>query len=373
MIVKEGLVRLKIPKDYQKKKHFFNPKMELARDLTVLILKTLDARNWVVCDALSGIGARGIRIAKECNIKVWLNDVSEDVRPFLKKNIELNNVKQKVKIINQDANQLLSSNRGIFNYIDIDPFGSPCYYFDSCARSVKRKGLVAFTATDTAPLAGTNPMTCMRRYGVKSFKTDFFKELGLRVLITSIVLSFSKWSLTFKPLLSYSSEHYYRVWGRVEKGKVKVNKTIDKNFRYVNYCPKCLWRKVDKKPVTKCGFCGSGSQTIGKVWLGDIEDIKFIQKCQKKLSNLDWLKTKDKIEKLLNLLKNESIPLYYDVHKLCQKHEMEIPKFRAIIERLEDRGYKVGRTHFSNKGIKTDASVKDLIEKNLTEIKPKLS
>lgn len=362
-MMKEGLVRLEIPKDHLKKKHFFNPGMEFDRDLTALILNTLKTKGWVVCDALAGTGARGIRIAKECDVQeVWLNDASEDVIPFLEKNVKINRVKGKTRIFNKDANDLLSENRITFDYIDLDPFGSPVFYFDSCARAIKKEGLVAFTATDTAPLAGTNPLTCLRRYGIKSYKTDFFKELGLRILISSIALSFSRWSLAFKPLLSYARRHYYRVLGEVEKGKIKTNRSLKKNLGYVSYCSKCLWRKIDKKPLTNCEFCGSDTHIIGKVWIDQIEDIKFIQECQKKLSKIEWLRTKDKIKKLLNLLKNKSIPLYYDVHKLCQRYGLKIPKFRAIINRLQNVGYKAERTHFSNKGIKTDATLKDLIK-----------
>lgn len=363
MIVEEGLTQLKIPRNYLQKKHFFNPKVELSRGLTILVLHTLNCKDWVVCDALSGTGSRGVRIAKECPVKkVWINDISESNIPFRKANVKLNSVVRKVKITNQDANELLSENIRTFDYIDIDPWGSPTYYFDSAARAIKRKGFVGFSATDTAALSGTSPITCLRRYGIESYKTGFFKELGMRILIASAALSFSKWSFSFKPLLSFASQHYFRVFAEVKKGKNITSATIKKNLGYVNYCPKCLWRKIDKDPITKCEFCGFKTKIIGKVWMGQIEDLKFIQKCWKKLSQIDWLKTESKIKKLLVLLKNESIPFYYDIHRLCKKHRLKIPKFYSLQEVLKKKGYTADRTHFSDKGIKTDASLKDLID-----------
>jgi len=240
--MKEGLVQFKTPKNYLSKKHFFNPKVELSRDLTVLVLNTLNSKDWILCDALASIGVRGIRIAKECPVKrVWVNDISEDNIPFMKENAKLNSVVRKVKITNKDANELLSENIRTFDYIDIDPYGSPTYYFDSAARAVKRKAFLGFSATDTAALCGTSPVTCLRRYGIESYKTDFFKELGIRILITSAALSFSKWSFSVEPLLSYASEHYFRVFVRVKKGKSIANKTIKDNLGYVSYCPKCLY------------------------------------------------------------------------------------------------------------------------------------
>jgi len=362
-MMKEGLVRLKTPKNYLSKTHFFNPKVELSRDLTILVLNTLNPKDWMVCDALSSIGVRGIRIAKECPTKkVWINDISEDNIPFMKKNTKLNSAARKVKITNKDANELLSENIRTFDYIDIDPYGSPTYYFDSCARAIKRKGFLGFSATDTAALCGTSPVTCLRRYGIESFKTDFFKELGMRILITSAALSFAKWSFSFKPLLSFSSQHYFRVFAEVRKGKNIASKTVKDNLGYVSYCQKCLWRKVDIEPIIKCEFCGSRTKIIGKVWVGQIQDLKFIQRCGNKLSEVDWLKTEDKMKKLLSLLKNESIPFFYDVHKLCQKHRLKIPKFKILQNGLRNKSYTAERTHFSNKGIKTDASLKDLIK-----------
>ncbi len=359
----EGLTRLEIPKDYLNKKHFFNPTVQLSRDFTVLVLNTLGSKDWVVCDSLAGIGARGIRIAKECKVKeVWLNDISKENIPFMKNNIKLNSVEKKVKITNKDANQLLSDQIRKFDYIDIDPWGSPSYYFDAVARAIKRKGFIGFSATDTAALCGTSPMTCFRRYGIESHKTEFFKELGMRILITSAALAFSRWSFSFKPLLSYVFHHYFRVFSEVDKGKSIVNKTMKENLGYLSYCPRCFWRSVGEYPSIKCGLCKSKTSIIGKIWIGPIEDLRFIEECQKKLSKVDWLKTKDEIKKLLNFLKNENIRFYYDVHKLSQKHGLNIPKFDVLIDKLRERGYESKRTHFSYKGIKTDAPLNVIID-----------
>jgi len=360
--ITEGLTRLKIPKDYLNKKHFFNPTVELSRDLTVLVLNTLDSKDWIICDTLAGIGARGVRIAKECSSKeVYVNDISVDDIPFIKNNVLMNSVKDKVKINNKDANQLLSDNIRIFDYIDIDPWGSPSYYFDSCGRAIKRSGYVGFSATDTAALCGTSPITCLRRYGIESYKTDFFKELGLRILISNAALTFGKWSFSFKPLLSFSSEHYFRVFAEIKKGKSIASKSLKDNLNYVNYCPNCFWRKVGS-PITKCEFCDSDTKIIGKVWLGQIEDLKFIERCRENLLKINWLKTEDKIKRLLFLLKNETIPFYYDIHKVCERHRFDLPNYQKLQNNLIEKGYLANRTHFSGTGIKTDVSLEVLVK-----------
>lgn len=362
-MIEEGLVKLKAPKDHLSKKHFFNPRMELARDLTILVLRALKPEGWVVCDALAGIGVRGIRIAKECGVgEVWLNDISEDAVRFIEENVELNSVKEKVKILREEANKMLSSNLRTFDYVDIDPFGSPSYYFDSCARAMKRKGFLGFSATDTAALCGTSPITCLRRYGIESYKTDFFKELGMRILIASAALAFSKWSFSFEPLLSYASEHYFRVFARVEKGKSVASRTLEENLGYVNYCPRCLWRSISESPMTECGYCGKKTSVIGKVWVTGIENREFIGSCKEELAKTGWLRTRLRMKRLLSFLEEESLPLYYDLHKLCKKHRSRIPPLKVLMEKLKERGYEAGRTHFSGVGIKTDASLESLIE-----------
>jgi tRNA (guanine26-N2/guanine27-N2)-dimethyltransferase len=362
-MIKEGLTKLDIPKDYLKKTHFFNPKVELSRDITVLVLNSLDSNEWIVCDALSAIGARGIRIAKECDVKkVWLNDISEDNIKFMKKNARLNSVKNKIVISNKDANQILSDSIRVFDYIDLDPYGSPSYFFDSSARAIKREGFLGFTATDTAALCGNSPITCLRRYGIESYLTDFFKELGLRILIANAAFYFSKWSFSLEPLLSYTSEHYFRVFCKVEKGKSIASNTLKNNLGYVNYCPKCLWRSVDKIPREKCEFCNSSLIIIGKTWIDKIEDAEFIHKCSENLSKVNWLNNEKKIRKLLFFLKKENTPFYYDIHRICQKHKLGIPKFSLVQDKLREGGYIADRTHFSVNGIKTDATLENIIE-----------
>ncbi len=161
--------------------------------------------------------------------------------------------------------------------------------------------------------------------------------------------------------MSYVSEHYFRVFAKVKKGKSIASKTVKDNLGYINYCSKCLWRKIDKNPITNCGACESKTKIIGKVWIGKIEDLDFIQKCKEKLSEVSWLNTEKRIKKILDLLGNEQIPLYYDVHKICEKHGLRIPQFDSLIEELKNKGYFAERTHFWNKGIKTDVPLEFLI------------
>ena len=52
-----------------------------------------------------------------------------------------------------------------YDYVDLDPFGTPVEFIPAALQALKRNGILAITATDTAPLAGTQAKKCVRRYG----------------------------------------------------------------------------------------------------------------------------------------------------------------------------------------------------------------
>src|SRR3990172_1687374 len=140
---------------------FYNPHMALNRGLCVLFMKT-QGTGLVFADVLSGSGAKGLRVAVEASNTVFLNDANKDAVKLIKKNAALNKVK--LDVSNMDANRFIHENRGLFGFIDIDPFGSPVPFIDPAVLSLKKKGYVGLTATDTATLCGVYPETCLRRY-----------------------------------------------------------------------------------------------------------------------------------------------------------------------------------------------------------------
>jgi len=167
---------------------FYNPKMELSRDLDVASVAAFLALNRkplrFAADALAGTGIRGLRLAcevfsassasyassaaasseergesavqqavvaaEECS--VVLNDRSKHAYEVIQRNIRLNGVEGVVRASNEDANVLLHRFR--FDLVDLDPFGSPAPFLDAACKSVRR--LLLVTATDTAPLCGAH-------------------------------------------------------------------------------------------------------------------------------------------------------------------------------------------------------------------------
>ena len=338
---------------------FYNVEGELNRDISVSALQVFqkEFKNKItICDALSGTGIRGLRYAKEVVgiKKVILNDKNPLAVRLIRKNIKENKLGKKCLASKEDANLLLRKN--IYITIDLDPFGSPNIYMDSAARSIYHKGFLAVTATDQAALTGTYPEAGLRKYGLKPVKTEFYNELGIRILISFIILTLARYDRAFIPLLSFASKHYFRVFGKIEHaGKISG---LLKNFKYVSYCS-CGNREIGNKE--KC-FCDKDFKLIEPIFIGNISDKKF---CKKVLADIKKRKfnLRKEEEKLLKLIIEESeMPaFYYDLHHLAKVLKKEPPKIEVLTEKLKSKGFKVSRTHFCPTAIKTDADYKELI------------
>jgi len=334
---------------------FYNPEGELNRDISVAAIETFQKEfkeRITVCDALAGTGVRGLRYAKEIKgiKKVALNDKNPLAVKLIKKNIKENKLSKKCIASWEDANLFLRKN--VFNVIDLDPFGSPNIFIDSVARSIYHKGFLCVTATDQAALSGTYPKTTLRKYGIKSIDTEFYNELGVRILITFIMLNLARYDRAFIPVLSFSTKHYYKVFGRIEHAG-KITKLLE-DFGYANYCQVCGDRNFGK--IEKFDDKNHVFMNCGLIYLGKINDKKFCKNVLKDIKKRDFKFVKDE-EKLLKLIIEEAEmpPFFYDLHVISKKLKIDTPRFEVFMKKLKEKGFKASRTHFCLTAIKTDA------------------
>jgi tRNA (guanine26-N2/guanine27-N2)-dimethyltransferase len=297
-IVKEGAVKVlvpklgafvKLPSEYAPSKApvFYNPIMELNRDIAVLALQThqkILKREISVCEPLAGCGIRGIRFAVEVEgvKKVLINDINEKAFHLARYNIQMNGLSGRVVPKNEDANHLLSrygAPHKRFDAIDVDPFGSPVPYVDSAIRAIRDNGLLALTATDMAPLCGVHPKACIRKYGGKPLRTEYCHELAVRLLAGCLAMNAAKHEMGINIVLSHSTDHYIRVYATLKHGAKNADSSI-KNMGYILHCFKCFNRETVmglfwNEHSGKCGECGSKMDLAGPLWLGKIFDKKF--------------------------------------------------------------------------------------------------
>ena len=165
---------------------FYNPVMKTNRDISIHLLKALDRKDMQIGLPLAGSGIRALRFALELPKStfkmIYINDGSKIAIKHIKKNIKANKLnKFQFEIHNKDANIFMFEQKG-FDYIDIDPFGSPNPFLDIACKRIARNGILAVTATDTAPLAGAYPKACKRKYNAVPLHTDIKHEIGIRIL-----------------------------------------------------------------------------------------------------------------------------------------------------------------------------------------------
>ncbi len=380
-VVVEGMVEVVVPRleafvekpsDYAPSKApvFYNPVMELNRDLAVLALQAfqrLFGRELAVCEPLAGCGIRGIRLASEVEgvRKAVVNDINGEASRLVKFNVEKNGLAGKIVAENKDANFLLNrfaAPRKRFDYVDIDPFGSPMPFVDSALRAIRRGGLLALTATDLAPLCGVHPRSCVRKYGGRPLRTEYCHELAVRLLAGALAKTAAKYDVGVKIMFSHSSEHYIRLYAAVDYGAKKADDSL-KNMGYITHCFACFHRETStgmfhcKKEM--CPECGSRMNIAGPLWIGKIVNEDFVASMEKEAKIKDF-KQKRKIRKLLALTREEAnAPItYYMVDKICDKFGLPVPSIKRVVKELEKGGHKVVLTHFKTHGLKTDASAK---------------
>jgi tRNA (guanine26-N2/guanine27-N2)-dimethyltransferase len=384
-VVQEGKARVVVPRlkafvkepwEYAPSKApvFYNPEMEFNRDLAVIALQAYQnmvKREVSVCEPLAGCGIRGVRFAKEVEgvRKVVVNDINPEAAKLAEFNVEYNKLTGKILVVNSDANLLLAcyaAPRRRFDFIDIDPFGSPAPFMDSAVRALRNDGMIALTATDLAPLCGVHSKACVRKYGGKPLRTEYCLELAVRLLAGCLVMMAAKHDVGVNVLFSYSAYNHARIYAHVRHGAKQADNSIQK-MGHVLHCFSCFHRETASGLTStlkrKCDECGSGMSIAGPLWLGELWSEQFCTLMKEVTQERD-LKNRKGILKFLSLIRNEigAPPTFYVVDKICDKLNLPVPPLAKTIEALRKAGFKATRTHFNSKAFRTNAPAKTIKE-----------
>jgi tRNA (guanine26-N2/guanine27-N2)-dimethyltransferase len=337
-IIRESKAKIKVPEEKKVSKKlpvFYNPVMKLNRDISILLLNSIENKNMQIALPLAGTGVRGVRFLlelKKNKIKnISFNDLNKEAVKIINQNLKLNKLKSnKIQIKNQDSNLFLLNSTG-FDYIDVDPFGTPNPFLDAAVKRISRDGILAVTATDTSALAGTFPNACRRKYWAIPLRNETKHENGIRILIRKIQLIGAQFNKALIPIFSYSIEHYYRIFFKVEKGKQKTDKILKKHGIY---------------------------EQAGPMWLGILWDTGLINNMVKNCKE-------ELVLRFLKIIKQESkikTVGFYDIHRFCKKYKLKIPKKQILIKLIRKAGYKAAETSFTPEGIRSDINKKNLIK-----------
>ena len=358
-IFKEHSTKIKAStakKDVNKKMAvFYNPVMVSNRNISILLLNNIENEDMNIALPLSGSGIRGLRFLQELDKdkinNLFVNDNKENFVSIFKENIKLNDIKKKVQIHNEDANLFLLNqveNKkkphkfcGYFDYIDIDPFGTPNPFLSAAISRICRKGILVVTATDTSALSGTYEKVTRRKYWATPLRNYMMHEVGLRILIRKVQLLGVQFDKALTPVLSYHKDHYFRIYFKSDTGKTKCDEILD-NHKYLLFDHKKIDFSASKYKVG-----------VGPLWTGKLFDRKLLGKMVKnnpfpeEQNFLDGLYSESKID----------IVGFYDLHALAKRYKREAPKMETALKDLNGV-----RTHFGIQGVKTKKKLKEVLK-----------
>ncbi|MHA2203707.1 MAG: hypothetical protein ACW991_08460 [Candidatus Hodarchaeales archaeon] len=352
---------------------FFNFHQEINRDLSVLALRAFGNINLKsdlrVCEPLCGSGIRSARYAMETpTSSIYSNDINSDAINIAQKNIKRlpKASAKKIQLYNMECNfflQTLNIRDIIFDFIDIDPFGTPIPFVHNSVHLITLNGLLAFTATDLASLVGLYPQALYAQYGVNLFNIWIgnIHEIASRALITGIQHVGLTLGQSLIPVVTFYHRHFVRCFFIRKRG---VNGVLDQTG-FINLCEKCKTRFISNlgEKTSSCSVCGaSNGMNVGPLYLGKIQQLDYLASMLND-GHLEKMGTKKRLMKCLPLMIEETsidIPWSFDIPKLAKKARVPVPPLTQVAKVLDEMGYQSCKTHYSGTSLKTDANETEL-------------
>jgi len=364
----EGSTKLVVPKKSLTEKvppikpAFFNPKARTNRDFSIIayaaFLKKFEGPK-IFLEALTGVGARGLRVANELKIeKIVINDLNPTALKIAKESAILNNLKS-IEFSEKEACVFLNEhsrkgNRG--SLVDIDPFGSPAAFFDCGIRATLHGGILSTAATDLQVLNGLFQGACKRKYGGIPVRVEYGNEMAIRLILGSLRSVAARLGVKIIPMFVESEMHYYRTY-------VKILNHIDQeeNLGYIIHCKNCGHRKISLEQQQECELCKLKTSIAGPLWIGKIFDKEYVRNMIDEIINLE---IKNSCEKTLyKCLDEAEMPaIYFTLDEIAKKVKSSPPKLEKIILNLKENGFTASVTSFNPTGFRTNANIDEIIK-----------
>ena len=364
----EGETKLLVPKKSLTEKTppikpaFFNPKAKTNRDFSIIayaaFLKKFEGPK-IFLEALSGVGARGLRVVNELKIeKMIINDLNPTALQMAKHSANLNNLKN-IEFSEKEACVFLSEHsrkekRG--SLVDIDPFGSPAAFFDCGIRATMHGGMLSTAATDLQVLNGLFQGACKRKYGGIPVRVEYGNEMAIRLILGSLRSVAARLGVKMIPMFVESEMHYYRTY-------VKILNRVDQeeNIGYIIHCKNCRHRKTSLKQQQECDLCKSKTSIAGPLWIGKIFDKEYVKNMIEEIPDLKINKSCEKT--LYKCLDEAEMPaIYFTLDEIAKKIKTSPPKLEKIILNLKENGFTSSVTAFNPTGFRTNANINQIIE-----------
>nr|XP_022328622.1 TRMT1-like protein isoform X2 [Crassostrea virginica] len=340
-------------------------------------------------------------------MKEVLQDCSgrDSIRPNLQQpgDVQLEQKNQEIHACQCPPNVLLHLEA--FDFIFLQPVGHLANYFDSVFCNLRNNGLLCLTSSDIS-VQFTRTANVIRRYcHALVTKTDYMREMAVRVIIGSAVRSASRCNKGLEILLTACVEDNFLIVMRVHRGPQHADQSLDQVQPQL-YCQICeercflpsgLTPVENPYRVLSCSchekFPGRTAVVLGPMWSGSIFNLAFIFNLLNPADDLP--KLSDQLRKVLESIKEEALcsdsdvsetdgrdhsrggeepdpkrpklcntphpatahpPFYINIHKKKFK-DIVIPKMRKVLSFLRSEGFRASRTHFDPNSVRTSANL----------------
>ncbi len=381
---------------------FLNPAMAPARTRSVMLLADALEHNWLVPDGktiriLDALCATGVRprrwrkeVPKQERLRITANDLNCDALDWGKKSHRVHPindgvnwipesnrfegkpeqaVEDGIQWINGDAKKLMVESP--FQWIDLDPFGSPVSFLDSAIQSISRIGVLEVTATDTAALCGSAKTSAARRYGSTGITDAYMHDDATRILLGVIARIAAMHDKSMHPILTLFDGHHVRVSVLLKRSKETASDWSDN----IGYRIRSEPYHFDTQP--------SGEYS-GPMWIGPLFDAEIagrmtveraIDLCAGRKEDYpeDWTEfdiehSQRELERSVRHIA-ESAELLSQDHLLVASDSLgvaagvgQIPAMKKIKSALNERGFKMAKCHMPDPMFVTDADWETILE-----------
>ncbi len=382
--LREGGIELQVPEEpggklSSRMPAFYNPRMTACRDISLLCAQAYANRQGppiIFCDLLAATGIRGLRCLSVDGVtEVHLNDIGRTAFEMMERNLKLNFQvsteeltpegvifragDKRVCISNLEARVYLADRKHSLHILDLDPFGSPAALVEPCLKALRHGSMFCITATDTATLCGTYPRACLRRYSSLPVKTEYYHEVGLRILAAFVVRRAASLEMGCVPLFSHATDHYYRVYLRTMGSRRAANEALAK-VGWGLHCPICGERRALPgflPPEDEC--CGSRMSVLGPLWTGPMKDQSFVEEMASS-NRPEFSITPGALKILQNVRQELDCFSFHDIHDIARSLGISAPATTKVIRALTNLGYPATPTHITGTGIKTSAPASEV-------------
>ena len=341
---------------------FFNPAASLNRDVTVSVAAAAGVSKF--CDAMAGVGARGVRVANEVQgvSEVAMVDFNPEALKLAKRSAAANGVSGKCTFAVAETSSFLFSRFGKdrrYGSVDLDPFGTPIRQMQAALSATADGGILSVTATDTAVLCGVHVSTCSRRYGSVPLNNDFHHETGIRILLGSLARCAAAVDIGIEPLVAHSTKHYLRAFVRVDPGVSAADTSLSRLERFA-CCPGCGEVHLSSGQEGPCPVCGRKVKVAGPIWAGEVVQEQLVGSARKAALERGLTGAAEVLRSLEGV--NRFPPWSFDIDRICSSLKVPTVSELSVYTRLTKGGHRVMRTPFERTGVKTDASCGEVVE-----------